>query len=121
MDPAQAIEWASIIDTRLWIGTPMIKSQLIAKIAAENPHLTRPDVEHLVNTLFDSIAEALSDGNRVELRGFGVFSTRLREGRQGRNPRSGAAVDIPAKAVPFFKAGKELRERLNGSGVAGAE
>ena len=91
----------------------MIKSELIAKLAAENPHLTRTDVERVVNTLLESMTTALERGGRVELRGFGAFSVRGRPARSGRNPRTGEAVEVEAKAVPFFKSGKELRERLN--------
>ena len=91
----------------------MIKSELIAKLASENPHLTRADVERVVNTLLESITGSLERGGRVELRGFGAFSVRGRPARSGRNPRTGEAVEVQAKAVPFFKSGKELRERLN--------
>lgn len=91
----------------------MIKSELIEKLAAENPHLTQAEVERLVNVVLGRMAETLSDGGRVEIRGFGAFSVRHRPARQGRNPRTGETVDVPAKAVPFFKSGKELRERLN--------
>ena len=91
----------------------MIKSELIAKLASENPHLTRADVERVVNTLLESVTNSLERGGRVELRGFGAFSVRGRPARSGRNPRTGEAVEVQAKAVPFFKSGKELRERLN--------
>ena len=91
----------------------MIKSELIEQLAAENPHLTQKDVEKLVGVVLDHMTDALSEGGRVELRGFGAFSVRSRPSRQGRNPRTGEAVDVPAKSVPFFKSGKELRERLN--------
>ena len=91
----------------------MIRSELIQKIADENPDLTHRHVERLVNTVFDEITEALARGDRVELRGFGAFSVRKREARTGRNPRTGNAVSVDAKHVPFFKAGKELRSRLN--------
>lgn len=91
----------------------MIKSELIAKLAGENPHLTRADVERVVNTVLDRMTEALEEGGRVELRGFGAFSVRERPARAGRNPRTGEPVDVSAKAVPFFKSGKELRARLN--------
>ena len=96
----------------------MIKSELITKLTAENPHLTQRDVERLVSVVFDEIGRALTDGGRVELRGFGAFSVRSRPARAGRNPRTGDAVDVRAKAVPFFKSGKELRQRLNASGDA---
>jgi len=91
----------------------MIRSELVQSVAAANPHLTQREVEGLVTTVFESIANALSEGRRVELRGFGAFSTRQREARTGRNPRTGSAVDVDAKRVPYFKPGKDLRERLN--------
>lgn len=91
----------------------MIKSELIQKIAAANPHLFHRDVERIVNVVFDEIVEALSSGSRVELRGFGAFTVKHRASRQGRNPRTGAPVNVEEKFVPFFKSGKELRERLN--------
>ena len=93
----------------------MIKSELIQKLADANPHLYQRAVERIVSTVFDEIAEALSRGDRVELRGFGAFSVKHRPERVGRNPRTGDSVHVPAKAVPFFKTGKELRERLNKS------
>ena len=92
----------------------MIKSELIQQIAEENPHLYQRDVERIVSVVFDEITEALARGDRVELRGFGAFSVKQRDARMGRNPRTGASVPVPAKKVPFFKAGKELRERMNG-------
>ena len=92
----------------------MIRSELIQKIADENPHLTHRHVERIVNTVFEEIIEALSRGERVELRGFGAFSVKEREARTGRNPRTGEAVDVEDKKVPFFKTGKLLRDRLNG-------
>ena len=95
----------------------MIKSELITKIAAENPHLFQRDVERIVATIFEEITRALERGDRVELRGFGAFSVKTRPARTGRNPRTGEPVDVDQKFVPFFKTGKELRERLN-NGVA---
>jgi integration host factor subunit beta len=92
----------------------MIKSELIQQIAEDNPHLYQRDVERIVSTLFEEITAALARGDRVELRGFGAFSVKQRDARMGRNPRTGEAVPVPEKAVPFFKAGKELRERMNG-------
>jgi integration host factor subunit beta len=92
----------------------MIKSELIQQIAEDNPHLYQRDVERIVSTLFEEITAALARGDRVELRGFGAFSVKQRDSRLGRNPRTGAAVPVPEKSVPFFKAGKELRERMNG-------
>jgi integration host factor subunit beta len=91
----------------------MIKSELIQQISQKNPHLYQRDVERIINTVFDKIVEALGNGDRVELRGFGAFSVKERQSREGRNPRTGAAVEVEAKRVPFFKTGKELRERLN--------
>ena len=91
----------------------MIKSELIAKICEAHPNLVQRDVELVVSTVFNEIAEALAKGDRVELRGFGAFSVKLREARTARNPRTGEMVDVPEKRVPFFRAGKELRERLN--------
>ncbi|MGP1353935.1 MAG: integration host factor subunit beta [Parasphingopyxis sp.] len=91
----------------------MIRSELIQKIAAENPELSTKDIERLVNCFFDAITTQLADGGRVELRGFGAFSTRERKARIGRNPRTGESVHVPAKRVPYFKPGKEMRERLN--------
>ena len=92
----------------------MIKSELIARLAEAYPNLFHKDVERIVNTVFDEIADALSRGDRVELRGFGAFSVKKRDARTGRNPRTGAAVEVEEKHVPFFKTGKLLRDRLNG-------
>jgi integration host factor subunit beta len=91
----------------------MIKSELIQRISQDNPHLYHRDVERIINTVFDKIVEALGEGDRVELRGFGAFSVKDRQARDGRNPRTGASVHVEAKRVQFFKTGKELRERLN--------
>lgn len=91
----------------------MIKSELIQKLVEENPHLYQRDVERIVATVFDEITDALSNGDRVELRGFGAFSVRHRPARSGRNPRTGEAVEVDEKVVPYFKTGKDLRERLN--------
>ncbi len=91
----------------------MIRSELIQIIAEENPRLSQRDVERVVNTVFDEIVEAMARGDRVELRGFGAFSVKYRDGRIGRNPRTGEAVEVEPKAVPFFKTGKLLRDRLN--------
>jgi integration host factor subunit beta len=91
----------------------MIKSELVQKLAEQNPHLYHKAVERIVSTIFDEITDALVRGDRVELRGFGAFSVKHRPERTGRNPRTGEAVHVPAKSVPFFKTGKELRERLN--------
>jgi len=91
----------------------MTKSELIQRIAELNPHLYQRDVERIVSTIFDEIADALARGDRVELRGFGAFSVKQRGARIGRNPRTGAAVQVAEKWIPFFKTGKQLRERLN--------
>ena len=92
----------------------MIRSELIQKIADDNPHLYQRDVERIVNTIFDEITSAMAQGDRVELRGFGAFSVKKRDARVGRNPRTGEAVNVEKKHVPFFKTGKLLRDRLNG-------
>ncbi len=92
----------------------MIRSELVQKIAEENPHLYQRDVERIVSTIFDEIIEAMANGNRVELRGFGAFSVKKRDARVGRNPRTGESVEVEEKYVPFFKTGKLLRDRLNG-------
>ena len=91
----------------------MIKSELVQKLAEENPNLFHRDVERVVSIVFSEIAEAMMRGERVELRGFGAFSVKHRPARIGRNPRSGEAVHIEEKYSPFFKTGKELRDRLN--------
>ena len=90
----------------------MTKADLVKRLAAANPHLRRHDLERIVATVFDRIAASLARGDRVELRGFGAFSTRTRGQRLGRNPRTGEKVTVPDKAVPHFKTGKELRDRL---------
>ena len=92
----------------------MIRSELIQKIADENPHLFQRDVDRIVSTVFDEITAAMAAGNRVELRGFGAFSVKRRDPRTGRNPRTGESVEVEEKLVPFFKTGKLLRDRLNG-------
>ncbi|NWG70522.1 MAG: integration host factor subunit beta [Parvularculaceae bacterium] len=94
----------------------MIKSELVQKLADEKPNLFHRDIEKIVSVVFQEISDSLSRGERVELRGFGAFSVKRRPPRIGRNPRSGEPVRIEAKAAPFFKAGKELRERLNPAG-----
>ncbi|WP_112874019.1 integration host factor subunit beta [Paracoccus endophyticus] len=91
----------------------MIRSELIQIIADENPHLIQRDVEKIVGTVFEEIIEAMARGDRVELRGFGAFSVKKRDARQGRNPRTGESVKVDEKHVPFFKTGKLLRDRLN--------
>lgn len=91
----------------------MIRSELVDKIAEANPHLYQRDVERIVSTVFNEIIEALANGDRVELRGFGAFSVKKRDARIGRNPRTGESVQVEEKHVPFFKTGKLLRDRLN--------
>ncbi|MEM8987750.1 MAG: integration host factor subunit beta [Pseudomonadota bacterium] len=98
----------------------MIKSELVNKLAEQNPHLFHRDVERIVSTIFDEIAEALARGDRVELRGFGAFSVKHRQARTGRNPRTGESVEVEEKFVPFFKSGKEMRDRLNRTETAAA-
>ena len=91
----------------------MIRSELLQALASENPDLRPEEVEQVLTIFFDEIGKRLAEGGRVELRGFGAFSTRAREARTGRNPRTGESVEVPAKRVPYFKPGKEMRERLN--------
>jgi len=91
----------------------MIKSQLVARLTQRYPHLYHRDVERIVSTVLNEISDALAKGHRVELRGFGAFSVKSRPARTGRNPRTGAAVTVEEKKAPFFRTGKELRERLN--------
>lgn len=99
----------------------MTKSELIQKLAEKNPHLFLRDVEKIVDTIFNEITDALVNGDRVELRGFGAFSVKEREPRTGRNPRTGETVQVDAKRLPFFKTGKGLRERLNGGVDLGSD
>jgi integration host factor subunit beta len=91
----------------------MIKSELIERISSQNPHLYERDVEKIVNTILEEIVEALRRGDRVELRGFGAFSAKLRGAHQGRNPRTGVVVSVAEKAMPSFKPGREMHARLN--------
>jgi len=91
----------------------MIRSELLQALSADNPELRPEEVEQVVDIFFDEIGARLAEGGRVELRGFGTFSTRGRDARTGRNPRTGTSVDVPAKRVPYFKPGKEMRDRLN--------
>ncbi|MHA6332281.1 MAG: integration host factor subunit beta [Erythrobacter sp.] len=91
----------------------MIRSELLQLLANDNPDLRADEVEQVVDIFFEEITQRLAEGGRVELRGFGAFSTREREARQGRNPRTGEPVDVPAKRVPYFKPGKEMRNALN--------
>ncbi len=92
----------------------MIKSELVTRIAEQNPHLYQRDVENIVNAILDTIGDALARGDRVELRGFGAFSVKKRDARTGRNPRTGESVSVSQKVIPVFKTGKEMRQRLNG-------
>ena len=96
----------------------MIKSELVQRIAEHNPHLYQRDVENIVNAILDEIVAALARGDRVELRGFGAFSVKRRDARIGRNPRTGDSVQVAEKHIPFFKTGKQLRDRLNQPGRA---
>ena len=91
----------------------MTKSSLIQSVATRMPHLSARDVEIVVNTIFDSMTEALGKGDRIEIRGFGSFSVRHRRARMGRNPKTGDSIAVPPKRVPFFTVGHELRERVN--------
>ncbi|AXU18585.1 integration host factor subunit beta [Novosphingobium sp. THN1] len=91
----------------------MIRSELLQALAKESPGMRSEEIERVVDVFFDEIAKRLADGGRVELRGFGAFSTRERDARKGRNPRTGETVEVPGKRVPYFKAGKEMRQRLN--------
>ena len=96
----------------------MIKSELIGRLAAETPQLTRSDLDRVVSAVLGAMSEAMEEGRRVELRGFGAFCVRARPARDGRNPRTGQSVAVDAKAAPLFKAGKEMRARLNVSNEA---
>lgn len=91
----------------------MTRSELIQTLSERNPHLFMRDLEDIVDAFFGGISQALIDGDRVELRGFGTFSVKERAARVGRNPRTGQSVEVGAKRLPFFKSGKELRDRLN--------
>ena len=91
----------------------MTKSDLVSKVAEHMPHVSKKDTEMIVNSVFQNMAESLKRGDRIEIRGFGSFQVKLRESREGRNPKTGAIVSIPSKRAPFFKVGKELKERVN--------
>ena len=91
----------------------MLKSELVKRIASQNPHLYERDIDKIVDAILDEMVDALRRGDRVELRGFGAFSVKLREARQGRNPRTGAVVAVGKRALPYFKPGKEMHARLN--------
>ena len=100
----------------------MTKSDLIERVSVRVPHISKKDTETVVNTIFDSMTESLMQGDRIEIRGFGSFQVKIREAREGRNPKTGEEVKIPAKRTPFFKVGKELKERIEAtrSGSGGA-
>ena len=108
-----AVANASASDLEQRVAGSMIKSELVQRIAGQNPHLYQRDIENIVNAVLGEITAALARGDRVELRGFGAFSVKHRPARTGRNPRTGAHVSVDQKSVPFFKTGKEMRERLN--------
>ena len=91
----------------------MTKSQLVQQLINQASHISQKDMSLIVDTVFDSMIKALGDGDRIELRGFGTFEVRVREPRVGRNPKSGSKVDLGTRRVPFFKAGKELKEMIN--------
>ena len=93
----------------------MTKSGLIEDVARRTPHISKKDTEVVVNTIFDSMIEALKEGDRIEIRGFGSFQVKVREAREGRNPKTGEPVHISAKRKPFFKVGKEVKEMVDGS------
>ena len=91
----------------------MIKSELVVRLIVQNPHLFQRDVQKVVDAVLDEIVAALTRGDRVELRGFGSFSVKVREGRVGRNPRTGVTVHVPEKRIPCFRPGEPIRKRLN--------
>jgi integration host factor subunit beta len=99
----------------------MTKSGLIEAVAQRTPHISKKDTEIVVNTIFDSMAMALKEGERIEIRGFGSFQVKVREAREGRNPKTGEPVHISAKRTPFFKVGKELKEMVDGDELGGAK
>src|SRR5215213_3386448 len=111
--PSGSLLWKNRINPKGWRNLPMIKSELVQKIAECNPHLYQRDVENIVNAILDTITDALAHGDRVELRGFGAFSVKKRDARTGRNPRTGETVSVSEKVIPVFKTGKEMRGRLN--------
>ena len=114
---AGRLVWQAVClqDARRGATIAMTKSELVLKLAEANPHLYQRDVEVIVTAIFDEIAAALARGDRVELRGFGAFSVKHRDARIGRNPRTGDSVRVAEKHIPFFKTGKQLRDRLNQS------
>ncbi len=110
---ATTATWHGLAHTFNLKAYSMLKSELVQKLTAQNPHLYQRDLDRIVNLVLDKITDALKGGDRVELRGFGAFSTRERKARTGRNPRNGSAVDVDAKRAAAFRCGKDLRERLN--------
>jgi integration host factor subunit beta len=108
--PPRAASEVAPVDSRA-----MTKSGLIEKVAEQTPHISKKDTEVVVNTIFDAMTEALRRGERIEIRGFGSFQVKVREARDGRNPKTGQMVNIPAKRTPFFKVGKELKEMVDGA------
>src|SRR5271165_4926939 len=113
LDARQGLWQALYRPTSVGATIGMTKSELVLKLAEANPHLYQRDVEVIVTAIFDEIAAALARGDRVELRGFGAFSVKRRDARVGRNPRTGDSVRVAEKHIPFFKTGKQLRDRLN--------
>lgn len=101
-------------------GSSMTKSGLIERVAALTPHISKKDTEVVVNTIFDAMTDALKAGERIEIRGFGSFQVKVREAREGRNPKTGEEVFIPAKRTPFFKVGKELKEMVDDADAEGS-
>ncbi|MEB2346402.1 MAG: integration host factor subunit beta [Deltaproteobacteria bacterium] len=97
----------------------MTKSGLIEQVAERTPHISKKDTEVVVNTIFDAMTDALRRGERIEIRGFGSFQVKVREARDGRNPKTGEMVNIPAKRTPFFKVGKELKEMVDRAPAGG--
>jgi integration host factor subunit beta len=112
---------AAVVSVCIGEGLTLIRSELVQKLCEDHPDLTVKEIERVVSAFYDSIIDQLQRGGRVELRGFGAFSTRDRDARKGRNPRTGDSVDVAAKRVPYFKPGKEMRERLNLQDVPAAE
>jgi integration host factor subunit beta len=95
------------------MGKAMTKSDLVARVSERTPGISMKDSETIVNLIFDSMTEALMRGDKIEIRGFGSFKVKHRDAREGRNPRTGEEVKIPAKRTPFFKVGKELKDRID--------
>ena len=115
LDACRALWQAGRLQCEAGATITMTKSELVQRLAEVNPHLYQRDIDFIVTTIFDEIAAALARGDRVELRGFGVFSVKHRDARAGRNPRTGDSVSVAEKRIPFFNTGKQLRYRLNQS------